>query len=149
MQFREIKAGGLLYIYNRQKIELSTSKAISVSAPRLDKSNGVATMVVDIAIDGVTYTFKDTSEVGYTSNLVISSDRSKILQEVESQKEDAENLLSKVEITKQDLPRIEKVLDLLNPSAKEKKEIEERFARLEGSLGKISEAIDQLIKVKK
>lgn len=149
MLFRDIKTGDTLYIYDRVAIGLSTDKVVNVSAPHLDKNNMSAGMVVDVTIgNSLQYTFKDSSECGYTANLVISADRSAILREVEMQKANNETQIMRVDQLKEELPKLDIIIDSLNPDLKQKKVQEERMNKMEESIASMKEMVEILIKQK-
>lgn len=93
MLFKDLKNGFPVYIYDRNSIEVSQGKVVNVSMPHIDKGNFnmQASMVVDITIENngcpTTYTFRDNTETGYTSSLVISTDKANIIREIEAAKE--------------------------------------------------------------
>lgn len=144
MMFRDVKAGDTLYVYDRNAITLSVEKIVSVSAPRLDKQNVAAGMVVDVVVDNTTYTFKDTSSVGYTGNMVISTDKAVVLKEVEAKRSNNEAQISRVDQLKAELPKLDSVIDVLSPERREKKVQEERLTRLEESIGGLKDSIGSL-----
>lgn len=146
MMFRDVKVGDNLYVYDRSAISLRVDKVVNVSAPKLDKTNMAAGMVVDVSIADVTYTFRDASEIGFAGNLVISTDKSSILREVEGQKSNNESQIARVDQLKAELPKLDSVIDQLSPERKEKKVQEERMAKLEDSIGKLSELVEQMLK---
>lgn len=149
MLFRDIKAGDTLYVYDRVAISLNTEKVVNVSAPHLDKNNMGAGMVIDVTIgNSLQYTFKDSSECGYTANLVISGDRTAILREVEMQKANNENQIARVDTLKAELPKLEAIIDSLNPEVKQKKVQEERMNKMEESIASMKEMVEILIKQK-
>lgn len=149
MLFKDLKIGDSLYVYDRVAIVLTTEKVISASAPKLDKGNVSAGMVVDVTLsNNMTYTFKDSSDVGYTANLIISGDKSAILREVEAQKANNEAQLARVDMLKSELPRLDSVIDLLSPERMERKQNEERMNRMEESIGSLKEMVEQMLKQK-
>lgn len=136
MMFKDLKQGDSLYIYDRVAISLSNEKVVSVSAPRMDKGS----LVVDVAVQNMTYTFKDTSEVGFTPTLAISSNRESILREVESQKASNESQIARVDQLRAELPKLSEIIDQLNPDAKAKKIMEDRLSKIEASLERLLNA---------
>lgn len=76
--FKNVKAGDTVYIYDRIAVTLHADKVVSVSDPYMVGAG----MVVDVTIGKTTYIFKECSAVGYTPNLVISTDESIILHEI-------------------------------------------------------------------
>lgn len=131
--FKDLKSGDTLYIYNRSDVSMSVEQIVSVSAPRLDKGN----MVVDVVVNNMTYTFKDTSETGYTANLAISPNKANILREVESQKASNETQIARVDQLKAELPKLSEIIDQLNPERREKKIMEDRLSKIEANLEKL------------
>ena len=137
MMFRELKQGDTIYIYDRVAVGLSTENVVSVSAPHMDKNNTAIGMVVDVNLSNTTYSFKDASEIGYTANLVISPNKSLILREVENHKASNENLLAKVDSMRDELTKIEKIIDVLSPERKEKRMMEDRLNRIEAMMERL------------
>lgn len=133
MMFRDVKVGDTLYIYDRASIALTAEQVSSVSAPRVDKAG----MVVDVAVGNMTYTFRDSSEVGFTPTLVISPERSNLLREVEAQKMGNESQIARVDQLKAELPKLDAVIDQLDPNRKEKKMMEDRLSKIEANLEKL------------
>lgn len=136
MMFRDVKVGDTLYIYDRASIALTAEQVSSVSAPRVDKSG----MVVDVAVGNMTYTFRDSSEVGFTPTLVISSDRANLLREVVAHKMGNESQIARVDQLKAELPKLDAVIDQLDPNRKEKKMMEDRLSKIEANLEKLLNA---------
>ncbi len=148
MLFKDLKVGDTLYLFNKSNISLLMEKVVSVSAPRVD-SNIAMGMVVDISISNKTYTMKESSDICYTGNFIISSDRNSILREVESQKANNEALIAREEILKAEQPKLDSIIDQLAPERKERKEQEERMHRMEKQLGALTNMVEQLIKNRK
>lgn len=148
MLFKDLKVGDTLYLFNKNNISLLMEKVVSVSAPRVD-SNIAMGMVVDISISNKTYTMKESSDICYTGNFIISSDRNSILREVESQKASNEALIAREEILKAEQPKLDSIIDQLAPERKERKEQEERMHRMEKQLGALTNMVEQLIKNRK
>lgn len=148
MLFKDLKVGDTLYLFNKNNINLLMEKVVSVSAPRVD-SNIAMGMVVDISISNKTYTMKESSDICYTGNFIISSDRNSILREVESQKANNEALIAREEILKAEQPKLDSIIDQLAPERKERKEQEERMHRMEKQLGALTNMVEQLIKNRK
>ena len=147
MMFKDLKTGGTIFIYDKSAVTLSEEKAVNVSAPRID--NTLATgMVVDVTLTNRTYTFKDVSDVGYVGNLVLSADKSIILKEIETQKANNDLLLSRVDNIKDENPKLEALIERLSPERREKKQQEERFARIEDAINNLKEILELSLKQK-
>ena len=151
MLFKDLKNGFPVYIYDRNSIEVSQGKVVNVSMPHIDKGNFnmQASMVVDITIENngcpTTYTFRDNTETGYTSSLVISTDKANIIREIEAAKEQSEEALSQVEQHKIRLQKYETILADYNPAVKEKKAIDERFGKIESSMDELKSMLSGLL----
>lgn len=141
MMFRDLKVGDTLYIYDRASIALTAEQVSSVSAPRVDKSG----MVVDVAVGNMTYTFRDSSEVGFTPTLVISADRNNLLREVEAHKMGNESQIARVDQLKAELPKLDAIIDQLSPERKQKKDQEARMAKMEKSIGDLTAMLTQFM----
>lgn len=147
MLFKDLKNGCPVFIFDRDKIEFKEANVLNISTPYFDSHFGNPTeMVVDIAIDGfqVPYTFKDGTDIGYVNNLVISPDREKVLKEVEVLKLQSEQALSRMDTHKSNIDKCSNILSEYSQSFKEKKETEERFRKLESSVGELKDMIKGL-----
>lgn len=91
----------------------------------------------DVAVGNMTYTFRDSSEVGFTPTLVISSDRANLLREVVAHKMGNESQIARVDQLKAELPKLDAVIDQLDPNRKEKKMMEDRLSKIEANLEKL------------
>lgn len=149
MMIRDIKIGDTLYVFNRGEVSLNLEKVVSVSAPHLDKGSQTMGMVVEVNTETTSFTLKDTSEIGYAGNFVVTADRSLLLREVETQKANNEAQIARVDTLKAELPKFDSVIDMLNPDLKAKKAQEERLDRLEGTIGSLKEMVEQLVKSRK
>lgn len=149
MLFRDLKSGYPIYIFDREKVSFTQAKVIDVSVPHFDSHYGNPTeMVVDVTIEGFPkpYTFKENTDIGYMNNLAISTDRDKALREVESLKTQSEQALSKKEMYETNIEKCSSILSEFSPLFKEKKENEERFTKLEGSVSELKDMIKGLVK---
>lgn len=150
MLFRDLKAGYPIYIFDRGEVKVSQGKVVDRGVPRLDPRCGTTDMVVDVTIehDGQTktYTFKETTDVGYINNLVISIGRECILHEVEVMKTQSEQALAQVETHKSNVEKCTEILANLNPALKEKQETEARFSKLENSMSEMMNMMKGLVK---
>ena len=151
MLFKDIKEGYPVFIFDRSSVKAVQGKVVNKGFPHMDSHYGSPTdMVVDVTIESegntTTYTFKDSTEVGYSGNLVIATDRSSVLHEAEAMKAQAEQALTQVETHKANIQKCEAILAEFNPTFKEKRETEERFCKLEDSIGDLKTMISGLIK---
>ena len=151
MTFKELKQGYSIYILDKDGMSVKQGKVVSVSAPHIDKKGFEigASLVVDVMLDieGVvgTYTFKDDTETGYVQQTVITTDKQNIIREVELIKSQSEEVLSQVNKHKNRVLKCNDILAEYNPAIKEKKEIDERFGKLEGSIVEIKSMLSGLL----
>lgn len=148
MLFKDLKTGDTLYLFDKNAISLVQDKVVSISAPHVDTNCAVG-MVVDVKVSNRSFTMRDTSEICYTDSLVISPDRTTMLREVETQKANDEALIAREKALKEELPKLEAIIDLLSPEKRERKEQEERMNRVEEKLGTLTEMIELMLKNKK
>ncbi len=155
MLFKDLKIGYQVYILHKgEDIKVSVGKVIAVSPPRFPQTQGnfqAMQMVVDVTIEengeSRTYTTPDSLSVTYAGNeLVIATEREGILREIETIKAHNEEELSKVANRRALVAKCERILTEWNPMFKEKRENEERFAKLETSMTDLKSMLSGLIK---
>lgn len=151
MTFKELKQGYNIYILDKDDMCVKQAKVVSVSTPHIDKKTFEigASLVVDVVLDveGVvgTYTFKEDTETGYVQSTVITTDKQAVIREVEVIKTQSEEALSQVDVHKDRLQKCNDILAEYNPAIKEKKEIDERFGKLEGSIDELKSMLSGLL----
>lgn len=151
MLFKDLKTGYPIFLFSRTNVEVRQGKVINVTPPHLDTHYGNPTeMVVDLTVEDngqtFTYAFKDSTEIGYTKDLVVSPGREAILREVEIMKTQSEQALAQVENHRTVVEKCNHILSEFNPVLKERRENEERFSKLEGSVGELKDIIQSLVK---
>ena len=74
-------------MFDRNNIAVHTVQVVTVSTPHMDKYNNQFDMVVDVAVLDAgktqTYTFKDSNEVGYTGQLMITPNKECVIKELQ------------------------------------------------------------------
>ena len=149
MLFKDLKAGCTVYIFDREKVVFTPAKVMEVTPPHFDNHYGNPTeMVVDVSIEGFPkpYTFKDSTDTGYINNIVISTDREKALREVEALQSQSEQAWNKRDFYKETSEKCAQIRAEYSPALKKKKENEERFSKLEGSVSELKDMIKGLVK---
>lgn len=136
MQFRDVKAGFSLFLFDREKAEMRDAKVLDVSPVHYDGTLGVSDMVIDLGVEGFQkkLTFNERAESGTIGNLVISTTRDVIIREVEHSLEQVELALSQRDSS---------------PKYKKDQEIDARFVKIEKSLNELSglgAKMDELLK---
>lgn len=149
MLFKDLKSGYPIYIFDRDKITFTQTKVLGVNLPHFDSHYGNPTeMVVDVTIDGMSkpYTFKENTDTGYVGSLVITTERDKALLEVENLQTQSEQAWNKRDTYKDIAEKCAQIRAEFSPAFKEKKETEERFSKLEGSVSELKDMIKGLVK---
>lgn len=149
MLFKDLKSGYPIYIFDRDKVTFTQTKVLSVNPPHFDNHYGNPTeMAVDVTIEGMPkpYTFKENTDTGYSDNLVITTERDKALLEVENLQAQSEQAWNKRDTYKEIADKCAQIRAEFSPAFKEKKETEERFSKLEGSVSELKDMIKGLVK---
>lgn len=143
MYFKDLKQGYTVYLFDKSDISVKQGKVIEISLPHFDDKNYRvgAKMVVDVSInvDGKSriYTLKEDTDTGYTDSIVISTDKSNIIREVEMAKAQSEEIINQVDEHTKRVAKYTEILAEFNPAIKEKREIDQRFGKLEDSINEI------------
>lgn len=139
MTFKDLRPNYPVYILDKDNMVFISGKVTANSFPRINNGmNGKTEMVVDVTIEAAnasaTYTIPENSTITYTKNLVLATDKSLLINEVESMKNQAEEVLASVDKHKMVLEKSKDLLVQLNPIYKEKQETDQRFSKIEDSL---------------
>lgn len=151
MTFKELKQGYSVYILDKDDMSVKQAKVVNVSTPHIDKKTFElgAALVVDVMldVDGVTstYTLKEDTETGYAQSTVITTDKQAVIREVEVVKTQSEDALSQVDVHKDRLQKCNDILAEYNPAIREKREIDERFGKLEGSIDELKAMLSNIV----
>ena len=143
--FKDIKQNYPVYILDTQEFSLIQGKATQVSFPRLEmnQKTGKTEMVVDVTIEAngkmATYAIPESHSVTYAGHLVLSTEKSGLMSEVEAQKANAEQVLASASKAQNVIDKAPSLLAELNPMYKEKQETEQRFGKIEKSISGMEE----------
>lgn len=150
MIFKDIKPNYPIYLFDRNTIVITEGKVTGIGASHLSKMNNLFEMVVDVTIEingsTQTYTVKDSNEVSWSGQLMITPNKEMVIQEIQSMKSQAEDALNKVDQYKETVDKCNSLLSAFDPIYKDKKENDERFAKLEQSINDIKELIANISK---
>lgn len=145
MLFKDIKQNYPVYILNKQDLSLTQGKAVQVPFPRMEmnQKTGKTEMVIDITIEAngktATYVIPESLSVTYAGNLILSTDKMSLASEIEAMKNTAEQVLASASKAQNIIDKAPSLLAELNPMYKEKQETEQRFGKIEGSIGEMKE----------
>lgn len=101
-------------MFDRNNIEVQTVQVVSVSTPHMDKYDNQFNMVVDVAVLNAgktqTYTFKDSNEVGYTGQLMITPNKECVIKELQLLKSQSQTILDNIDQYKQNVEKCDKLI---------------------------------------
>lgn len=152
MLFKDIKQNCPIFILNKQDMTYTEGKAARVGFSKLEMNpkTGKSEMMIDVDVEanGTTgnYSFPDSLSICYAGNLVFSTDTQGIVTELEAMHNSSERFLSQVEQQQMILQKTKELLTELNPIYKERKETEQRFNKIEGSIDRMEKMMAEFIK---
>lgn len=146
MLFKELKQGDVIYLYDADKIELRIENVVGVTPPYPDKNN-IARMSVDVTISNAgRYALHDSEVIGSNGSLVISTDKACILREVEAQRANRAMVVSKADAYKEEMPKIDAVIEQLSPEIQQKKQQEERLSKMETDISAMKSMFESFMR---
>lgn len=153
MTFKDVKQNYSVYILNKQDMTITEGKVVSVGFPHKDLTQkatiGQSQMVVDVTIElnskTATYTIPENLSITYAGDIVLSTDKNGLAKEVESMKNTAEKIIESVPRQKEVIEKSTALLADINPVYKEKKETEQRFAKIEESINRMESTVTNFI----
>lgn len=154
MTFKDIKENNVVYILDKNNLQVIKAKVknspipkIDMNKPNLGLSNSSLVVDLDLEINGkvTQYTIPESLEVTYTSTgLVLATESSKLISEVEAMAKEANDTLAKEAYFKKVLEKSSSLLAELNPQLKERQETDRRLNLLEDKLSKVLTAVEKL-----
>lgn len=154
MTFKDIKENNVVYILDKNNLQVIKAKVknspipkIDMNKPNLGLSNSSLVVDLDLEINGkvTQYTIPESLEVTYTSTgLVLATESSKLIPEVEAMAKEAKDTLAKESYFKKVLEKSSSLLAELNPQLKERQETDRRLNLLEDKLSKVLTAVEKL-----
>lgn len=148
MMFKDIKQGDTIYLFDRTNLTIQTGKVTAVGLSHAGKYNNLFEIVIDITIDvdgsSTTYTFKDSNEVGYAGQIMITPNKDNVIKEVKSLKSQAEDILNSVDKSKETIEKCSQLIAEFDPVYKERKENDARYSKLETEISNIKQMISEL-----
>ena len=154
MTFKDIKENNVVYILDKNNLQVIKAKVknspipkIDMNKPNLGLSNSSLVVDLDLEINGkvTQYTIPESLEVTYTSTgLVLATESSKLISEVEAMAKEANDTLAKEDYFKNVLEKSSSLLAELNPQLKERQETDRRLNLLEDKLSKVLTAVEKL-----
>lgn len=154
MTFKDIKENNVVYILDKNNLQVIKAKVknspipkIDMNKPNIGLSSSSLVVDLDLEINGkvTQYTIPESLEVTYTSTgLVLATESSKLIPEVEAMAKEAKDTLAKEAYFKKVLEKSSTLLAELNPQLKERQETDRRLNLLEDKLSKVLTAVEKL-----
>ena len=154
MTFKDIKENNVVYILDKNNLQVIKAKVknspipkIDMNKPNIGLSSSNLVVDLDLEINGkvTQYTIPESLEVTYTSTgLVLATESSKLIPEVEAMAKEAKDTLAKEAYFKKVLEKSSSLLAELNPQLKERQETDRRLNLLEDKLSKVLTAVEKL-----
>lgn len=154
MTFKDIKENNVVYILDKNNLQVIKAKVknspipkIDMNKPNIGLSSSNLVVDLDLEINGkvTQYTIPESLEVTYTSTgLVLATESSKLIPEVEAMAKEANDTLAKEDYFKKVLEKSSSLLAELNPQLKERQETDRRLNLLEDKLSKVLTAVEKL-----
>lgn len=154
MTFKDIKENNVVYILDKNNLQVIKAKVknspipkIDMNKPNMGLSNSSLVVDLDLEINGkvTQYTIPESLEVTYTSTgLVLATESSKLIPEVEAMAKEAKDTLAKEAYFKKVSEKSSGLLAELNPQLKERQETDRRLNLLEDKLSKVLTAVEKL-----
>lgn len=171
MLFKEVKQNFPIFLLDTSSVKLIKGKVTGATFPRLDIdpqqssqqnsaynptampfSQNNTRMVVDLTIEAdghtATYTVSENASINYAGNLIIATEQSLLVPEVEAIKNAAERAIAPEHIDqlKQQYSKASALLAEINPVFKQQQEYDSRFKSIEGSVSELKEMMKSFIK---
>lgn len=145
MQFRDIKPGNVVFLFDKNKVEVRDVKVINVSTPHYDSRGGnVSDMFVDVVVEAnsLPYSIPERLETAYVGDeLVIATSSDTIVNEVKRMDAEREHNLSMVDKWQADREKCKNILNRYSPEFKRSQENEQRIGKIESSIAATQEML--------
>ena len=145
MEFKNLKAGFVVYLLDKADMSFSTEKVVDVSLPHIDAKITSTNMVVDVTTENTTYCMLADANIAYPANKVIATDKMDILREIDAEMMISEQALAQVPKHEEIVSKCRKLKAELDPTQREKQATEERFNKLEKSMTEMMEMMKKLM----
>lgn len=138
--FKELKAGYPVYLFDRASLAYEQAKVMNV-LPNYNVGN-YGKMEVNITIqtkDGKqnTYSVADTEQSAYAGNLLVSTNKECVINEINALRNNSDEILQNVDSHKRIVKECDKLLAELDTGFRDKKNTERRLDTLEQTMQEI------------
>lgn len=149
MQFKDIKEGYAVYLFDKKDFKVTEHKVLSVTYPHFDMNIKMPNqMVIDMGLEGFDKPFvvPDTASITYAGDLVIAINKEDLTNEVNAMVEQAKRHISMNAYMQKIIDSAPGILSDLSPAYKERAQTEERFTKIEKSVNDMKGMLENFIK---
>ena len=152
MQFKDLKDGYSIYIFNRNTIDIKIGRVTNVSAPHASTKPGAALsnigLVVDVIVnlEGKNYSYevKDCSESAYIDNTLLTSNIDIVVNEIKALKNQSEDIIKSVPKHEETVSKCTSLLAEFDPVYREKKETDDKINKLADTVSELAKVVEKL-----
>lgn len=153
MSFKELKKGFPVFILNKETLHYSQGKVTQDSTPPRINTVFGQPMIVDVSIesDGQIKIWtlpadQQLAEMQSDSNIIIATDKPALVTILKSIQTECESYLQAVPSYNEKLKSVKELVADLDVVFKQQQQTEERFVRIEQSIGGIESTLSQILK---
>lgn len=151
MQFKDLKDGYSIYIFNRNTIDIKTGRVTNVSSPHASTKPGGSLnfgLVVDVivSVEGKNYSYevKDCSESAYIDTTLITSNIDIVVNEIKALKNQSEDIIKSVPRHEEIASKCTSLLAEFDPVYREKKETDDKINSLTNTVSELAKLVEKL-----
>lgn len=151
MTFKDLKVGDTVYIVDKANADVKETKVTSV-APSMGIPPGQIGIFIDVTLNtdsgSKVYTVNQDWESAFSNNnnTIVTRNINVVLQKLKETRKECDDILKNVDHYKQNIAKCDKLIASLDPSFREKQEINERFANLENKYSQMLEGQNKILK---
>ena len=152
MIFKELKKGLPVYILNKNTLEYNQGKVIQDATPQRMNPNFGQGLLTDVSIEagGVSKIWtlpadQKVAEMQNDSDTIIAIDKDTILAMIKSIHGECESYLQGVPHYEEKLEKAKTLISELDSNFKQQQQTEERFLKIEESIGGIQSALAEIL----
>ena len=158
MIFKELRPALPIYIFDKSSMTYTQGKVVNANGPRYNAnvqqpgsmpSFNMPQMVMDVTVEAggktTTYQLPDNVGAAAVGSMLIATDKSSILAELQATKANCEDYLAGVDKKKEMLAKCENLIEELDTSFKERKQFEDRISAVESTQTEQNKKLDKIL----
>lgn len=152
MQFKDLKDGYPIYLFDRSSLSVQTGRVTSVTTPHASSKPGATLanlgLVVDVVvnIDGKSFSYevKDNSENAYIDTTLLTSNVDIVVNEIKAIKNNSEETIKSIDKHKANIEKCTALLSEFDPIYREKKETDDKINSLAQTVANLAAIVEKL-----